>query len=231
MEICDPDPAIHDCFSKELCGGVHVPATGFIGGLQIVSEGSVGAGVRRIEALTGAAAEAWQQERLAALNEIAESTKSTAMEAGERVHALQAELETIRRRLAERERESGASSAAALADEAIDVDGVAVVAGRVEVESADALRQAGDEVRKRLGSGVIVLGAVSQDRPLFVAMVSDDLVARGLHAGKLIKQVAGVAGGGGGGKPTMAQAGAKDASKLDAALAVVADIVRQQHGG
>jgi alanyl-tRNA synthetase len=231
VEICDPDPAVHDCFSKELCGGVHVPATGFIGGLQIVSEGSVGAGVRRIEALTGAAAEAWQQERLAVLNAIAESTKSTAMEAGERVRALQAELETSRRRLAERERESGASSAAALADEAIDVDGVAVVAGRVEVESADALRQAGDEVRKRLGSGVIVLGAVSQDRPVFVAMVSDDLVASGLHAGKLIKQVASVAGGGGGGKPTMAQAGAKDASKLDAALAVVADVVRQQHGG
>ena len=231
VEICDPDPAVHDCFSKELCGGVHVPATGFIGGLQIISEGSVGAGVRRIEALTGAAAEAWQQERLAVLSEIAELTKGTPVEAGDRVRALQAELDTARRRLAERERESGASSAAALADEAIDVEGVAVVAGRVEVESADALRQAGDEVRKRLGSGVIVLGAVSQDRPVFVAMVSDDLVAHGLHAGKLIKQVAGVAGGGGGGKPTMAQAGAKDASKLDAALAVVADVVRQQQAG
>jgi alanyl-tRNA synthetase len=231
VEICDPDPHVHDCFSKELCGGTHAPRTGFIGGFEIVSEGSVGAGLRRIEAVTGAEADAWRAERLAALDSVAALVRSTPLEAAARVEALQAELSDSRRRLAEVERQASSGSAAGLAEQAQDVGGVSVVVGRVDATSADALREAGDEVKRQLGSGVVVLGAVPDDRPLFVAMVTPDLAESGLHAGNIIREVAKLAGGGGGGKPHMAQAGGTDASKLDEALSAVAGIVEAQRGG
>ena len=231
VEVCNPDPAMQDCFSKELCGGTHVPATGFIGGFQIVSEGSVGAGVRRIEALTGVAAEAWRRERLGWLNEVADLLHSPAGEAPQRLQVLQAELDGLRRRLAQVEREAGAGAAAELAAGAVDIDGVQVVSGRVEVESAKALRTTGDEIRNQMQSGVIVLGAVFNDRPALLVMVTRDLTSHGLHAGKMIQEIAKIVGGGGGGRADMAQAGGKDSSKLDAALAAVPDLVRRQRGG
>jgi alanyl-tRNA synthetase len=231
VEICDPDPHVHACFSKELCGGVHAPATGFIGGFKIISEGSVGAGLRRIEALTGAAADAWQRQRLDALNEVADLLRTTPLEAAARLEAMRAELDQARRRLAEVERQASAGSAATLAEQVQEIDGVQVVAGEIQTESADGLREAGDEIKRRLGSGVVVLGAVANDRPLFIAMVTDDLTKTGLHAGNIIREVAKLAGGGGGGKPHMAQAGGKDASKLGDALGAVPGIVAAQRGG
>ena len=228
VEICDPAPHIHDCFSKELCGGTHAPATGFVGDFQIVSESSVGAGLRRIEALTGAAAEAWVEQRLATLDNISDSLRATPDTLPDRVDQMRGELQELRRRLAAVEAQTGASVAEQLAANPIDINGVPVVAGRVEVESTSALRSAGDEVRRRLDQAVIVLGAVADERPLFVAMITPGLVERGLHAGKLIGGVARIAGGGGGGKPEMAQAGGRDASQLDAAIAAVPDAVRAQ---
>ena len=228
VEICDPAPHIHDCFSKELCGGTHAPATGFVGDFQIVSESSVGAGLRRIEALTGAAAEAWVEQRLATLNGVAGALRATPETLPDRVEQMRGELQDLRRRLAAVEAQTGASVAERLAASPVDVDGVPVVAGRVEVESASALRSAGDEVRRRLDEAVIVLGAVADERPLFVAMITPGLVERGLHAGRLIGGVARIAGGGGGGKPEMAQAGGRDASQLDAAIAAAPDAVRAQ---
>jgi len=231
VEICDPDPEVHGCFSKELCGGVHAPTTGFIGGFKIVSEGSVGAGLRRIEALTGAAADAWQRQRLDTLDTAAGLLRTPALEVVSRIETLQTELDQAKRRLAEVEREASTGSAADLAEQVQDVDGVQVVAGEIATESADGLRQAGDEIKRRLGSGVVVLGAVSNDRPVFVAMVTDDLTGSGLHAGNIIREVAKLAGGGGGGKPHMAQAGGKDAAKLGEALSAVPGIVAEQHRG
>lgn len=228
VEICDPAPHIHDCFSKELCGGTHAPATGFVGDFQIVSESSVGAGLRRIEALTGAAAEAWTEQRLATLDGVASALRATPETLPDRVEQMRGELQDLRRRLAAVEAQTGASVAERLAANPVDVDGVPVVAGRVEVESAAALRSAGDEVRRRLDEAVIVLGAVADERPLFVAMITPGLVERGLHAGRLIGGVARIAGGGGGGKPEMAQAGGRDASQLDAAIAAAPDAVRAQ---
>ena len=228
VEICDPAPHIHDCFSKELCGGTHAPATGFVGDFQIISEGSVGAGQRRIEALTGAAAEAWVERRLATLDGVSSSVRATPDTLPDRIGQMRAELQELRRRLAAVEAQTGASVAEQLAANPADVEGVALVAGRVEVESASALRSAGDEVRRRLDEAVIVLGTVAGERPLFVAMVTPGLVERGLHAGKLIGGIARIAGGGGGGKPEMAQAGGRDAGQLDAALAAAPDAVRAQ---
>ena len=228
VEICDPAPHVHDCFSKELCGGTHAPATGFVGDFQIISEGSVGAGQRRIEALTGAAAEAWVERRLATLDGVSSSLRATPDTLPDRIGQMRAELQELRRRLAAVEAQTGASVAEQLAANPADVEGVALVAGRVEVESASALRSAGDEVRRRLDEAVIVLGTVAGERPLFVAMVTPGLVERGLHAGKLIGGIARIAGGGGGGKPEMAQAGGRDAGQLDAALAAAPDAVRAQ---
>ena len=232
VEICDPAPHVHDCFSKELCGGTHAPATGFVGAFQIISEGSVGAGVRRIEALTGAAASNWTDQRLDALSEIASSVRATPDTAGDRIAQLQMEAAELRRRLQAVEAKTGASVAEQLAADAALVGDVAVAVGRVAVESADALRRAGDEVRRRITEsgreGVIVLGAVANDRPLFVAMATDGAVAGGVNAGDLIGGVARMAGGGGGGSPEMAQAGGRNADKLDEALGTAVEAVREQ---
>ena len=228
VEICDPAPHMHDCFSKELCGGTHVPATGAVGAFQIVSDGSIGSGVRRIEALTGAAAEAWIEARIDAVDEMSASLRATPDTVAGRLEQLREEAAELRRRLAAVEQRAGASAAQELAANPLDVNGVALVAGRVSVESADALRRAGDEVRSAIGEGVVVLGAEAGGRPLFIAMATDAAVSRGVHAGDVVKQVAKIAGGGGGGKPAMAQAGGRDASKLDEALAAAADAVRGQ---
>ena len=234
VEICDPAPHVHDCFSKELCGGTHAPATGFVGAFQIISEGSVGAGVRRIEALTGSAASAWTDQRLDALSEIATAVRATPDSAGDRIAQLQTEAADLRRRLQAVEAKTGATVAEQIAESATDVGGVAVAVGRVAVESADALRRAGDEVRRRLSEserqGVIVLGAVANERPLFVAMATEGAVAAGVNAGRLIGGVARIAGGGGGGSPEMAQAGGRSAEKLDEALESALDAVREQLG-
>jgi len=234
VEICDPAPHVHDCFSKELCGGTHAPATGFVGAFQIISEGSVGAGVRRIEALTGSAASDWTDRRLDALSEIATAVRATPDNAGERIVQLQAEAAELRRRLQAVEAKTGATVAEQIVEQATDVDGIAVAVGRVAVESADALRRAGDEVRRRLGDSerpsVIVLGAVANDRPLFVAMATEEAVAGGVNAGQLIGGIARIAGGGGGGSPEMAQAGGRNAEKLEEALESAIDAVREQLG-
>ncbi len=234
VEICDPAPHVHDCFSKELCGGTHAPATGFVGAFQIISEGSVGAGLRRIEALTGAAASAWTDGRLDALSDIASFVKATPDTAGDRIAQLQAEATELRRRLQAVEAKTGATVAEELAAAAVQVGPVSVTSGVVAVESADALRRAGDEVRRRMTEsgrdGVIVLGAVANDRPLFVAMATEGAVREGINSGKLIGGIARIAGGGGGGAPDMAQAGGRDADKLDDALAAVTDAVREQLG-
>ena len=234
VEICDPAPHVHDCFSKELCGGTHAPATGFVGAFQIISEGSVGAGVRRIEALTGSAASDWTDRRLDALSEIATAVRATPDTAGDRIAQLQAEAGDLRRRLQAVEAKTGATVAEQLAADASQVGDVAVAVGRVAVESADALRRAGDEVRRRITEsgreGVIVLGAVANDRPLFVAMATEGAVEGGVNAGKLIGGIARYAGGGGGGSPEMAQAGGRHADKLDEALGTAVDAVREQLG-
>ena len=191
-------------------------------------------GVRRIEALTGAAASDWTDSRLDVLAEIAGSVRATPDTAGERIAQLQTEAAELRRRLQAVEAQTGATDAEQIAAAAVEVSLLAVASGRVAVESADALRRAGDEVRRRLvesgRDGVIVLGAVANDRPLFVAMATDGAVANGVNAGKLIGGIARIAGGGGGGAPDMAQAGGRDAGKLDEALAAVTGAVREQLG-
>ncbi len=209
----------NDLVSAELCGGTHVHHTGEIGFLHILRESSVAAGTRRVEALTGSSAEEYlldQQERLLRL---ADRLSTAPADLEDRIEGLQSEIERLRRQAEQLARVQVAAVADGIVDAAARVAGTAVAVSRVDVSSADSLREVADRVRQRLGSSVLVLAAVIDGRPAFLAAATPDLVERGLHAGNIVREVAKVAGGGGGGSPALAQAGAKDASSLEAALA------------
>ena len=208
-------------FSRELCGGTHIRQTGEIGLFRIVSEASVGAGVRRIEAVTGRAAQQLVQKRLGVLDAAATHLGTQPEEVERAVLRLMGELHDRQKEIAGLRRELAGLEYEKLLQEVQDVAGVRVLAARVQVADAELLREMTDWLRSRLGSVVIVLGAVIDEKPSFVAAVTPDLVDRGLKAGTLIQQVARVVGGGGGGRPTLAQAGGRDANRLDEALALV----------
>ena len=214
-------------FSGELCGGTHCSASGQIGLFLIVGESSVGAGMRRIEAITGRGAEAYVQEQLAAVENASRCLGAAPAELESKVASLLSDLERERKRVQALERALAAPAAEALVSKAGKVDGIPVLAARVDAPSQDALRHMGDVLRQRLGSAVVVLGTVLSGRPAFMAMVTPDLVKRGLHAGHILKRVASAAGGGGGGRPEMAQGGGTNVSKLDEALGLVEPLVKE----
>ena len=215
VEIKDRD----GLFSAELCGGTHVHHTGEIGFVHIVRESAVAAGTRRIEALTGRAAETHLLEQQERLLKIADRLGTGPTEIEERLDAMQTELERLRKQESELERLQGASVSEALIESAEKVGDAFVVVARVNATSADVLRDVADRVRAKLKPSVLVLAANIDGRPAFLAAATQDLVEKGVHAGNLVRDVAKAAGGGGGGRPDIAQAGAKDASLIDAALA------------
>jgi alanyl-tRNA synthetase len=209
-------------FSYELCGGTHVDETGDIGLFLITSEGSAAAGIRRIEAVTGRGAYELVQRRFRALKSAAAALGTVPEDVPERVRELQNEFGEARREIASLRRGMAAGEFIRQMENVPSVAGVPVLTGRLPDADADTLREMTDRFRQRYPTGVAVLGSVSADgRPILVAAVTEDLVKRGLKAGDLVKFVAQPLGGGGGGKPTLAQAGGKDASKLDEALASV----------
>ena len=215
------EPAI----SKELCGGTHVSSTGEIGIFLITSEGSIGTGLHRIEAVTGRKAEALIESRLTALQSVAKEVEGSMAEVPGKVKALISDLEAERKRVLSLERELSRKIAEDLPGQAEQVNGVTVLAARVPVLTMPILREMGDLLRDKLKSAIVVLAIVYNGKPNFLAMVTPDLIERGFHAGDIINQVARVTGGGGGGKAAMAQAGGKEAAKIDEALKLVKSIV------
>ena len=215
-------------FSFELCGGTHTGATGEIGLLHVESEGGIGAGTRRIEAVTGRGTEGVLSERHVLMESLAKQLQTAPADLQSRLAAVLEDLDRERKRAAALERDLAKRQADGLAGGAQDVDGVAVLASEVTASTMEALRGAADSLRRRIESGVIVLGSVIDGKPAFVATVSKDLTAEGYHAGNIIREVAKVAGGGGGGRPDMAQAGGKDASKLAEALALAPELVKKR---
>ncbi len=213
--------------SAELCGGTHVEATGEIGFFVITNESSIGTGLRRIEAVTGRGAENFLQRYREALDVVVEELRSSPGEVADRVRSLLAELAAERKRSASLEKELLRNMAESLLGKSEKVNGITVLAARVPSASMSALRELGDRLRERLKSAVIVLGTVHDNKPGFVAMVTPDLVSRGLHAGELVKQVAAITGGSGGGKSTMAQAGGKDKNRVDEALKAVREFIQE----
>jgi alanyl-tRNA synthetase len=216
-----------EAFSQELCGGTHIKATGEIGLFKIVGQGGVAAGVRRIEAVTGPGAYQHVRREEGILAESAARLKSRPLELVEKVEKLaeaNRELERERERL--QARLAGGTLEQFLAATR-DVDGVRVAAGRVESMDAKGMRELGDRLRDRLGSGVVVLVAEGESRLVWVTMVTKDLVGR-LHAGHLARELATLTGGGGGGRPDMAEAGGKDPARIGEALEKLPGLVRAQ---
>ncbi|MFW6150248.1 MAG: alanine--tRNA ligase [Chloroflexota bacterium] len=217
--------------SRELCGGTHVRSTGEIGFFMVLSESSVGTGLRRIEAATGRGAERVIEARTQLIRTVASELDSGVDELPSRVRTIMNELEDERRRRSGLERELSRAMIDPLIGQTTRVDSVPVLAARVASLSPPVLREMGDILRDRLGSAVIVLGTVRDRKPHFIAFVTQDLADRGLHAGKTVSEVAKVTGGGGGGRPNMAQAGGRDPSKLDDALGTVPSIVARWASG
>ena len=214
--------------SFEVCGGTHLERTGQIGIFRIVGESSVGAGVRRIEAVTGRGGDAWVGQRLSALEEVAAKLRAAPAELPQRVEALLAQVEEAKRSSQGGRREASQQEAEELLTRTEDIAGVKVLAARSDAPNADVLRETGDRLRDKLGSAVVVLGAVFNGRPALIAMVTQDLVDRGLNASDIVREAAKQMGGGGGGQARLAQAGGRDVSKLDEALAGAVDAVKRQ---
>jgi len=212
-------------YSSELCGGTHLEATGGIGSFLIVGESSVGAGLRRIEAVTGRGAEAYIRNRLDALELLGSVLSAKPGEEVERATALVEQLRAQRQTMQQLRRQIAGRDVDTLLRGAVEVKGARVLAAQVQVGDANTLREMCDRLRDRLGSSVVALGSLVNGRPLLVVGATQDLIARGIHAGKIASLAARRMGGGGGGRPNMAEAGGKDASRLPEALAAIPDLV------
>ncbi len=213
-------------FSRELCGGTHLRHTSQLGLLKIVSQTGVSAGVRRIEAVTGEAAlelVARQEESLYRIADTLKSNVADVVGAAERIKSQQSDLEKQIRQL---KSGAGASQSAELTP--VLVKDVPVVSLAIEGADAESLGNFADRAAKQLGTAVIVLGSVFEGKVAFVARVTPDLLTRGLHAGNLVRDVAKIAGGGGGGRPDFAQAGGKDPARLNDALSAVASLIESR---
>ncbi len=221
------DPSQDQPFSLEVCGGTHVSATGQVGTLFVLGESSIGGGMRRIEAVTGRAAEQLFLDQAAKLEALSRRLQTPVADLEARLDSFIEDTEQLKRRLAGLERDTLRSEAEELLGRVQDVGGVKVVAGRTSAAGAEAMREMGDFLKAKLSSVVVVLAAVVDGNPILVSMVTPDLVAKGLHAGNIARDTARVMGGGGGGQPEMAQAGGRQADKLDAALQGVPELVRK----
>ena len=216
-------------FSVEVCGGTHVHRTGDIGYCHIVSETSIGSGLRRIEAVTGRSAEALMMEHTASLEEAARRLQVPPQQLGPRVDSLLSELEQVARRADALERELLRRQVRELPRR--EIAGVGVVSGVLTISASDLLREAGDWLRNDLKSGVVILGAVVEDRPTMIIMATRDVVDQGFNAGNVVREAAKAMGGGGGGRPDMGQAGGRAPDKLKDALQSAEESVRQWREG
>jgi alanyl-tRNA synthetase len=184
--------------------------------------------MRRIEAMTGSGAESLVEGRISTLEKVAQRLQVPAGEAEAKLEAVLEEFDSERKRAVAFERKLSKEAAEDLLSQVEMIEGVSVLSASVQASNFDALRHMGDVLRERLGSAVIVLGAVWDDRPNFLAMVTSDLVARELNAGEIVKEIARDAGGSGGGKPQLAQGGGKDKGRLEQALQLVPGLVKQK---
>ncbi|GAB0168668.1 alanine--tRNA ligase [Lysinibacillus sp. CTST325] len=213
-------------YSIELCGGIHVKRSSEIGFFKIVSEGGIGAGTRRIEAVTGKVAYEAVKEEEALLNEAAALLKANSKDIVTKVHALQADYKDLQRENEALSQKIANAQAGAIVDAAQTFGDVTVLSTKVEAKDNNQLRQMMDDLKAKMPKAVIVLGAVDGEKVMLCAGVTKDLVGGNYHAGNIVKMVAEACGGKGGGRPDMAMAGAKEASKLDEALLSVYDYVK-----
>lgn len=212
-------------FSKELCGGTHANATGDIGFFKILSETGIAAGVRRIEAVTGARAVAWVQELAARAGEVADMLSAPLTMAPEKIKTLLRQQRELEKKVASLTAKLALTDLGQLLQNAVDVNGIKVISAELPLDSSKTLREIGDRVREKMGSGAAVLGGVLDGKAALLALVSKDLTGK-IKAGDIVSAAAQVVGGRGGGRPDMAQAGGPMADKLPEALKSVPEIVR-----
>ncbi len=206
-----------DAFSRELCGGTHTKRTGDIGIFKIVSESSVASGIRRIEALTGSAALNYIQKNLDILNDAARMVKEKPEALSSRLQKLVSENKNNQKEIESLKVKIASGSTDTSADDVKTIKGVNVLVKKVVVDKPAALRDIADRFKEKIKSGIVLLGSIADSKVLLIVIVTKDLTNR-YHAGNIIKQVAGIVGGGGGGRPDMAQAGGTKPEKLDHAL-------------
>jgi alanyl-tRNA synthetase len=220
-----------DGYSRELCGGTHVKATGEIGLFKIVSETGIAAGMRRIEAVTGEIAYQLTKKQKEILDELAFVLKSSPEDIKDRIETLIKTNKLLQKKIKEAQKESAKTKIEELAEASVEVNGIKVIAHKAEVENRDDLLKLADTIREKLKFTIGVLSGVIDGKIVFVATVTDDLIkSKGIKAGEVVKQISKVAGGTGGGKPHLAQGGGKDLKKLDQALDSLPEIVKRMLG-
>ncbi|WP_368297245.1 alanine--tRNA ligase [Cytobacillus firmus] len=213
-------------YSLELCGGCHVPNTASIGLFKIQSESGIGAGTRRIEAVTGESAYKLMNDQITVLKEASGKLKTNPKDLSARIDVLLGEMKQLQRENESLSAKLGNIEAGSLVSKAKEVNGITVLAEKVQASDMNNLRNMADDLKQKLGSAVVVLGSVNEGKVNIIAGVTDDLIKKGFHAGKAVKEVAAKCGGGGGGRPDMAQAGGKDPEKLESALQFVEEWVK-----
>ena len=215
-------------FSSELCGGTHVKNTGSIGSFKILSESGVAAGVRRIEAVTGNNVTAYYQNLEEQLHEAARTLKTNPANLVERCEHLMAEMKALQSENEALKSKAAKDALGDVMDQVQEVKGVKLLASKVAGVDMNGLRELGDQLKEKLGDGVVVLVSEKEGKVNLIAMVTEGAMAKGAHAGNLIKGIAALVGGGGGGRPNMAQAGGKNPAGIDDAIAESAKVLAEQ---
>ena len=218
-------------FSLELCGGTHVKATGDIGFFAVIAEGGVAAGVRRIEALTGSGAVAWAQQQRASLHSIIEALHVSPDQAVEAIDRLQADAKRLAREVSQLKTKlaMGVGQGSSGVAETVEVCGVKLARRKVADLDKDALRGIADSLKATIKSGVVVLASAVDGKVHIIVAVTPDLTSR-LKAGQIVKEIAPIVGGGGGGRPDFAEAGGKQAEKIDEMLATAETVIARLLG-
>ena len=215
-------------FSTELCGGTHINNTGVIGSFKILSETGIAAGVRRIEALTGDGLMHYYQETEKELHEAAKAAKTMPSALTSKIESLLDEIKALHSENEKLKSRLAKDSLGNVMDQVKEVKGVKILATKVMDVDMNGLRNLGDQLKEKLGEGVIVIASIQDDKVNLMAAVTDEAQKKGAHAGNLIKAIASLVGGGGGGRPNMAQAGGKNPSGVEACLEKVTEVVAEQ---
>ena len=205
-------------FSKELCGGTHVAHTGEIRNFKIVSESGVAAGVRRIEAITGDNVTAYYEELEKKIADASEAAKTNPADLVKKIEAMQKQIKELNSELESLKSKAAKDALGDVMDQVTEIKGVKLLATKVSGVDMNGLRDLGDQLKEKLGEGVVVLASDCEGKVNLVTMATDGAISKGAHAGNLIKAIAPKVGGGGGGRPNMAQAGGKNPAGIDDAL-------------
>ena len=218
-----------DDFSKEFCGGTHVANTANIRLFKIISEAGVAAGVRRIEALTDKGVLKYYEELEKLVKEASEAAKTESVQLVRRIHTMNDEIKALSSENEKLKAELANNALGDVSDNVVEIKGVKFVATKVDNVDMNELRNLGDKIKNEIGSGVVlVVSAIGNDKVNMIAMATDDAVAKGAHAGNLIKAVASLVGGGGGGRPNMAQAGGKNPAGIPELLKKAPNVLEEQ---